>query len=339
MKRRILILGALLALLTAFHILVPELLAPYPLRILIDMLIAVILASSLNLLLGHTGQFSLGHAGFMAIGAYASAAITTLWAPRLIGDMVFIHEVVTDGLIFLAAIVLSALLAGLCGALIGIPILRLRGDYLAVATLGFGEIVRVSILNIDSVGGARGLPGIPHYASPAWVLMVLIVTVWAIRSLLNSAHGRALWAIREDEVAAASVGIDATRCKVKAFALSSALAGAAGAIFAHHQCFINPQSFQFQRSIEIVAMVVVGGLGNNLGVALSALLLTLLPEALRKLQDILHVDLRMVIYSLLLVVIMIARPGGLFTSLGHYRQRIGRFLGISPKEAPGGDVL
>ena len=232
---------------------------PYPLRIITDMGIAVVLAMSLNVVLGYTGQFSLGHAGFMAIGAYVSAAITVYFPQAT----VFINETVTDTGIFILATLVGALAAALGGLLVGLPTLRLRGDYLAIATLGFGEIVRVVLLNVDSVGGARGFAGIPHRASIFWVFGSVALCAWVIRALMDSAHGRAWLAVRENEVAAASVGIDTVKYKTRAFVLSSFFAGVAGAMFAHHQSYLNPQSFQFQKSIEIVVMVGGGRVGEH----------------------------------------------------------------------------
>ena len=312
MKRYgVMLLG--IALLFGIDWLVPHLLGPYPQRVLINMGIAVIAAISLNLVLGHTGQFSLGHAGFMAIGAYVSAFITVSFPHWT--NVVFINETFTDGLTFVIACFVGSFAAAFGGLVIGIPTLRLRGDYLAIATLGFGEIVRVVLLNIDTVGGARGLSGIPHHATLFWVLASIALCAWTIQALMDSAHGRAFLAVREDEVAARAVGIDVTRYKVLAFVISSFFAGLAGAMFAHHEQYLNPSSFSFQRSIEIVVMVVVGGLGNTLGVAIAALALSVMPEALRGLQEFTGVDLRMVIYSLLLVIIMLVRPQGLFSSV------------------------
>jgi branched-chain amino acid transport system permease protein len=311
--KRYAVLGLGVFVLLAFDAVVPQVLNPYPLRVLINMGIAVTAAISLNLVLGHTGQFSLGHAGFMAIGAYVSAFITVSFPTCT--NAVIVNESFTDGLVFVAATFVGALAAAIGGLIVGIPTLRLRGDYLAIATLGFGEIVRVVLLNIDTVGGARGYAGIPHRATVFWVFAAIALCAWTIQALMDSAHGRAFLAVREDEVAASAVGIDVTKYKVRAFVLSSFFAGVAGAMFAHHEQYLNPASFQFQKSIEIVVMVVVGGLGNTLGVAIAALGLALMPEALRDLQEVTGVDLRMVIYSLLLVVIMLARPKGLFSGL------------------------
>lgn len=311
--RRYGIMAVGVLLLLGLDALLTAVIAPYPLRILTDMVIAMTAAVSLNLVLGHTGQFSLGHAGFMAVGAYVSAFITVNFSHWT--NLVVISEGVTDTLVFVVATLLGAFAAALLGLLVGLPTLRLRGDYLAIATLGFAEITRVVLLNIDAVGGARGFAGIPHHASLFWVFAAMALTAWVIQAMMDSAHGRAFLAVREDEVAAAAVGIDVAKYKTRAFVMSSFFAGVAGAMFAHHQTYLNPSSFQFTKSIEIVVMVVVGGLGNSLGVALAAVILAAMPEVLRGLQEFTGVDLRMIIYSGLLVLMMLLRPQGLFSKL------------------------
>jgi branched-chain amino acid transport system permease protein len=177
--------------------------------------------------------------------------------------------------------------------------------------LGFGEIIRVAILNMDFLGGARGFIGIPQEANPFWITLVLLLCLAACVRLMRSSHGRAWLAIREDEVAAESMGVDTTRYKVLAFSFSAAAAGAAGALFAHLQAFVNPGSFDFMKSVDIVIMVVLGGMGSMSGSLIAAVALTLLPEALRPLIQVTGVDLRMVIYSLALIAMMLWRPSGL----------------------------
>jgi branched-chain amino acid transport system permease protein len=174
-------------------------------------------------------------------------------------------------------------------------------------TLGFGEIIRVVITNVDAVGASRGLSGIPHWSSVFWVGLGMVGVVALSLNLAGSTHGRALFAIRDDEVAAEALGVDTTRYKVLAFVLGSFFAGVAGGLFAHDQAYLNPSTFQFIKSIEVIAMVVLGGLGSVSGSVLAAVVLTLLPEVLRPIKDF-----RMVIYSLMLIVLMIARPQGLF---------------------------
>jgi branched-chain amino acid transport system permease protein len=258
--------------------------------ILVVVWINVILAVSLNLINGFTGQFSLGHAGFMAVGAYTSALLT-----------------IYTGWPFTIVLLVAGIVSALIGLLIGLPTLRLRGDYLAIATLGFGEIVRVVILNLKITGGPRGLGGIAPKTSFFSAELVAILTVIIFVNMIRSSHGRAFVAIREDEIAAEAMGIDTTRYKVLAFSVGAAFAGIAGGLFAHHQMFIDPRSFTFQRSIEILVMVVFGGLGSITGSIVAAGALTILPEALRGIAQY-----RMVVYALLLIGLMLVRPQGLF---------------------------
>ena len=258
--------------------------------ILVVVWINVILAVSLNLINGFTGQFSLGHAGFMAVGAYTSALLT-----------------IYTGWPFTIVLLIAGIVSALIGLLIGLPTLRLRGDYLAIATLGFGEIVRVVILNLKITGGPRGLGGIAPKTSFFSAELVAILTVIIFANMIRSSHGRAFVAIREDEIAAEAMGIDTTRYKVLAFSVGAAFAGIAGGLFAHHQMFIDPRSFTFQRSIEILVMVVFGGLGSITGSIVAAGALTILPEALRGIAQY-----RMVVYALLLIGLMLVRPQGLF---------------------------
>ncbi len=282
------------------------LLPPYFTELFIFALINAILAVSLNLVNGLSGQFSLGHAGFMAVGAYTSASVDVF----LLGPMhgTFIGEQAALILSLLAA----ALASALAGYLVGLPTLRLRGDYLAIATLGFGEIIRVVILNIQAVGGARGFPGIPGSTTAFLTAFVLAACVLATHRFVLSTHGRALLAIRENEIAAEAMGVNTTRYKVQAFAVASGVAGIAGGLFAHYLSFISPSSFDFMKSVEIVIMVVLGGMGSVSGSIVAAFIITFLPEALRPLQQWTGVDLRMVIYSLSLILMMLLRPKGMF---------------------------
>lgn len=296
----------------------------------------IVLAVSLNLVNGFTGQFSLGHAGFMALGAYLSAYLTKSLSQY---DVAGLPPWLSDNLVFLVAMLLGGAFAGLVGLLVGLPSLRLRGDYLAIVTLGFNEIIRVLIENTPAVGGAAGYSNIPPRVGFAWVFAVVVVAVELSRRLHESTHGRAFLSVREDEIAAESMGIHTTRYKVIAFVTSSALAGVAGALFAHSQAYLNPKSFTYLKSTEVVVMVVLGGMGSISGAVIAAVVLTLLPEGLRSVQGVLvdgfarlevaswpdavravvepviyvlSQDLRMVIYSALLIVLMLARPGGLF---------------------------
>jgi len=300
---------------------------PYTQLILLYMCANIILALSLNLVNGFTGQFSIGHAGFMAVGAYVSAFLSM--KPE-IGSVKL--ELFTGPLEFINFLVFAAtggLAAALAGWFVGLPSLRLRGDYLAIVTLGFGEIIRVILLNTQAVGGARGMFGIPGPSDivlgggavtiPSFVISFLLASFWVITTflflwrLVHSTHGRAFLSVREDEIAAEAMGVDTTSMKVKAFVISSFFAGVAGAIFAHSSHYLNPSSFGFNKSVDVIIMVVLGGMGSLSGSVLAAIIVTILPEfILRPLQDYTGVDLRMVIYSLALILFMIIRPSGLF---------------------------
>ena len=282
---------------------------PYLLQILILVGINVILATSLNLINGFTGQFSIGHAGFMAIGGYASAFFTYYYGADLVqslGSIIFFPWLARS-IIFVFALILGGILSAIAGLIVGIPSLRLRGDYLAIATLGFGEIIRVLILNIDAIGGARGFADIPNYTNLFWVLFFVLVTIIVVRNLVHSTHGRAFLSIREDEVAAEAMGINTTYYKVYAFVIGAFFAGVAGGLFGHYLMYLHTNSFTFMKSIEVVIMVVLGGMGSITGSILAAIILTILPEVLRAVKDY-----RMVIYSLILIILMLTRPQGIF---------------------------
>src|SRR2546422_74194 len=257
--------------------------------------IAIILAVSLNLVNGLTGQFSIGHAGFMAVGGYVSA-VMLMRGPEDDPYRIF----------FVLAMVTGAMAAALAGWLVGKPSLRLRGDYLAIVTLGFGEIIRVIIENTPFFGGAIGLSPIPHRADFAWIWAVAIVTILVAKRLRDSTHGRAFLSVREDEVAAEAMRIDTTGCKVRAVVISAFFGGVAGALSGAFEGNLAPQSFTFVRSFEVVAMVVLGGMGSITGSTIAAGVLTLLPEYLRAVAN-----LRMVIYSIALIALMLLRPRGL----------------------------
>jgi branched-chain amino acid transport system permease protein len=285
---------------------------PYYLDIAVTCGINITLAVSLNLINGFTGQFSLGHAGFMAIGAYTAAMITTTLGQKLlplVGGQTWIF--------FPLALYAGGLSASLAGLLVGVPSLRLKGDYLAIVTLGFGEIIRVLLQNLDVVGGARGLIGIPDYSTLFWTFGLAAITIYTVWALVNSTYGRGFLAVNDDEIAAEAMGINTTRYKITAFVIGAFFAGLAGGIYAHFKQYIAPQGFGFDKSIEIVVMVILGGMGNNVGVIIAAILLTILTETLRKFGDY-----RMIVYSLLIIVLMIARPQGLFTWRGWKRKAV-----------------
>ncbi len=281
-------------------------LPPYASTLLLLMGINALMAVSLNIVNGLSGQFSLGHAGFMAVGGYTAASVNTFLLSSWQGSTGSQQGAL------LVSLAVGALAAAFVGFLVGLPSLRLRGDYLAIVTLGFGEIIRVVLLNIPEVGGARGMIGIPQTTTAFLVFLSLVSAVLAIHRWVLSHQGRAVLSIREDEIAASCLGVDVTGYKVKAFVVSAALAGWAGGLFAHDLSYLNPSEFGFMKSVELVIMVVLGGLGSISGSVVAAFLLTLLPEALRPLQELTGIDLRMVIYSLVLIGMMLIRPGGLF---------------------------
>lgn len=289
----------------------------YFIKVLMLLGINVILAVSLNVATGYLGQLPLGHAGFMAVGAYTGGIFLKAVEADKAGGVQY-------ALYVGAALLLSGVVAGVFGILIGIPALRLRGDYLAIITLGFGEIIRVVLTNIDEVlgfkftYGASGLKRIPKITSFFNVTLMVVLTCLVIHMVMKSRHGRAILSIRENEIAAESCGIRTTYYKVMAFTLSAFFAGVAGCLYAGYLGSLQPTTFGFMKSIEILVMVVLGGMGSMLGSVLSATVLTALPEALRAFSDY-----RMVVYSLVLVLTMIFKPTGL---LGQYDFSLSRIL-------------
>ncbi|MBF0493339.1 MAG: branched-chain amino acid ABC transporter permease [Deltaproteobacteria bacterium] len=314
MLQRLLKILFLFISLLLLQFLFPYFLNAYVIQILCLLGINVILALGLNLINGMTGQFSLGHAGFMAIGAYGAAFVSTLCGATLLRHLAFLHPAYAQTLVFLIALGFGALLAALAGLLVGIPTLRLKGDYLAIATLGFGEIIRVLITNFEWLGAAKGLGGIPEYSNLFWIFLFATLTFIVLKNLLSSSKGMALLAIREDEIAAASMGIDCSRFKIMAFTLGAFIAGLGGGLYAHLMSYLHPNSFTFMKSVEYVVMIVLGGTGSLTGTVIAATLLTFLPELLRFIPAI-HLgdttlnlsDSRMIIYALLLILIMIGR--------------------------------
>lgn len=323
---------------------------PYYFRILMLSGIAIIMAVSLNLVNGVTGQFSIGHAGFMALGAYASAALTVYGQGRIFPAFTSATPLAQQHAALLAAMLVGGTVAALAGWLVGLPSLRLRGDYLAIVTLGFGEIIRVAILNIDAVGGAAGFSGasvaghrvtIPALTSFFWIYLVVVVVVLLSRNLLRSTQGLTFFSIREDEIAAEAMGVRTTRVKVTAFVLSAFFAGVAGALYAHFDAYLKPDSFNFLRSIEIVTMVVLGGMGSITGAIIGATILTALPEWLRvvlgdlsrrgALPPNVSADvIRQLLYAILLVLLMLVRPQGI---MGHRELPLLGWFSRRPKGA------
>ncbi|MBI2297747.1 MAG: branched-chain amino acid ABC transporter permease [Armatimonadetes bacterium] len=330
------VLGVLAVVVLARVVNRPDLCSAYVKSVILLAGINVTMAVSLNLINGVTGEFSIGHAGFMAVGAYTAAAVSVFCGTALEqaaghGALDPSHPVLNLFLLpgapaglgvvlraqtwFLVSLLAAGLAAALAGVVVGLPTLRLRGDYLAIATLGFGEIIRVVLLNTEVLGGASGFNGrppfnlIPFYTNFINVYLTALVCILAVTTLKRSAPGRALLAVREDRIAAEAVGIDATRHKVLAFAVSAFFAGIAGGLLAHLQGSITPQMFGFMRSVEVIAMVVLGGSGSTTGCVLAALVLTALPERLRDVGA-----WRMVLYAEILVMMMLVRRQGLLGS-------------------------
>ena len=283
-------------------------------RIIVMMGINITLAVSLNIISGHAGQFSLGHAGFMAVGAYFSAFLTYYYfAPYVEKLPEGTEQWVVKNALLVVAVLAGGAFAAIAGYIVGLPSLRLRGDYLAIVTLGFGEIIRVLILNIDKIGAARGFSGIASWSNFFWVYFFCGITILISWRLVQSSVGRAFLAVREDQIAAEAMGVNTTKYKVKAFVIGSFLAGVAGGLFAHYMMYLNPTMFMFIKSFEVVVMVVLGGLGSISGSVIAAVILTFLPEGLRVSKAVLHTsqDPRMIIYSVMLIVLMLTRPQGL----------------------------
>jgi branched-chain amino acid transport system permease protein len=294
----------------------------YPSRVLVLIGINITLAVSLNIINGHAGQFSLGHAGFMAVGSYTAAYLATKFFMPFVARFPdgSPQAIIWQSVFLLLGVGAGAISAAICGYIVGLPSLRLRGDYLAIVTLGFGEIIRVLILNVEEIGAARGLTGIAGWSNFFWVFFFAGLTILISHRMVSSSVGRAFLAVREDEIAAEAMGVNTTRYKVKAFVIGSSLAGVAGALYGHFMMYLNPGMFTFVKSFEVVAMVVLGGLGSITGSVLAAIVLTILPEGLRYVKDLvpagapemLKRDPRMVIYSIMLIVLMRTRPQGLF---------------------------
>lgn len=282
------------------------LIGAYNYQIVILVGINIILAVSLNLINGVTGQFSIGHAGFYAVGGYTSASLVYYGGPSIRALIRFLPAMAQDAVLLLLGLAAAAVAAGLAGLAVGIPSLRLRGDYLAIVTLGFGEIIRVFILNIDAIGGSRGFSGIPQLSNFFWVYLLVLITIVTIRNLIDSSYGRAFISIRDDEIAAEAMGVDTTRYKVLSFVISSMFAGIAGGLFGHFTMYLHPNSFLFTTSFYLIIMIVVGGLGSIEGSILGAILVTVSLELFRGFGPF-----RLVNFSILLILIMIYRPQGL----------------------------
>jgi branched-chain amino acid transport system permease protein len=325
-QRRIVLNAALAVLFIALIALAETAFSSFTRRIFNLCGIYVILALSLNLVNGFTGLFSLGHAGFMAIGAYTSALLTMSAAQKEMNFFLtpIVPALATVELPFIPALLAAGLVAAAAGFIVGAPVLRLRDDYLAIATLGFSEIIRVVLTNLQSVtNGALGLKGLPKYAS-TWVIWTLAaLTALFMFALTRSAYGRSLKAVRDNEIAAGSMGINAARVKIASFTISSFIAGVGGALLGHLMNTIDPKMFTFSLTYNIVLIVVLGGMGSISGSIAAAVVVTVGMEALRFLDGPLNLifmqtqglpGLRMVVFSVLLLLVVIYRQQGLFGS-------------------------
>ncbi|MGN1170082.1 MAG: branched-chain amino acid ABC transporter permease [Lachnospiraceae bacterium] len=285
-------------------------------------MMTIIIVCSLNLLTGYMGEFSLGHAGFMSTGAFSSAAVTIA--------MLEAHIALPTLLYFIIAILVGGLFSALMGFVVGIPALRLRGDYLAIVTVAFAEIVRVAFTNFSITGGGKTLSGIPKVSDYHYIFWVTVICVTLMYMYIRSRFGRAVIAIREDYIAAAASGINVTRYKVMTFVLSAFFAGVAGGIYSHYMTAIIPTFFNFMKSSEFLTMVILGGSGSLTGSIIGAAVLASLPEALRDFSIY-----RMLIYSVVLVIVMIFKPSGIFGTWEFSLPRI-IFKLFGKKEAKGG---
>ena len=281
----------------------------YLIGIIINSCIMIIMATSLNIVAGFLGEMALGHAGLMAIGAYTGAVVSG-W----LLDAVSLPHIV----VLVLASMAGGLLAAGIGALISLPSMRLRGDYLGIVTIGFAEIIRIFFINFEPTGAANGMTGIKRLTTMSnsfWIMAIIVALIFTIG---KSRYGRAIMSIREDEIASEASGIPTTKYKVLAFALSSFFAGIGGSLYAHYQGYLDPNKFQFNYSIEMFTIVVLGGLGSVTGSIISAIVLTVLPELLRQFSTY-----RLLVYSLALIVMMIFRPQGIF---GRYEFSLSKFM-------------
>lgn len=280
--------------------------------LLVPIGINIILAVSLNLTVGFLGELTLGHAGFMSVGAYAGCLFT-------------VYSGLPIEIAFPIAMLIGGVVAAIFGVIIGIPALRLKGDYLAIVTLAFGEIIRSVITNLSITGGAGGLKGIEKASNFTIVYIVLIIAVVVIANLVHSRHGRAICSIRDNSIASESVGINVVYYKLLAFVVAAFFAGVAGVLYGHNLGILKPSTFDFNKSIEILVIVVLGGMGSIPGSIIAATVITILPEVLRGLADY-----RMLIYAIVLIVMMILNASPKFLAM---KQRFfGKFKRAPRKE-------
>ncbi|HUI93206.1 MAG TPA: branched-chain amino acid ABC transporter permease [Chitinivibrionales bacterium] len=296
----IIVLGIFIILQSLAGLLSPLRQFQYYSRIFFIIEINIILTVSLALINGFTGQFSLGHAGFMAIGAYTSAVITTV-APKAVFGSALSTSSIEGHLIFIFAVIAGGAIAGVFGLLIGFPSLRLRGDYLAIVTLAAGEVIRAGLRFFDVLGGPRGIPGIPAFSGAIYIGAFFFLSLWMMRNFIYSHYGRACIAVRDNEIAAASMGVNTTFQKVWAFVLGAFFAGIAGGLFAHMSRYINPDNFGFLKTLDILIFLYIGGPHSIAGSIVGAATFTVVPELLRLVN---LESWRLVIYPLILILVM-----------------------------------
>jgi len=260
--------------------------------LLVPICVNVTLAVSLNLVIGFLGELSLGHAAFMSIGAYTGGLLSIFMKNMFPNLPVMVR--------FPLSMLAGGIVGAMFGALVCVVVLRLKGDYLAIVTLAFGEILRSIIINLDFTGGPSGLKGVPQDASFTYGIILVFLTLFVINNLAKSKHGRAIQALRDNTIAATSVGINATKYKLMVFALAAFFAGMAGVLYSHNYSIINAGTFDYNKSIEILVMVVLGGIGSVRGSVIAGALIAVIPEMLRSLQDY-----RMLIYAIVLIVMML----------------------------------
>jgi branched-chain amino acid transport system permease protein len=306
-RRLVFVLVAFVAVQTIAGLLSGERQFQYYARIVFLMEINIILTASLSLINGYTGQFSLGHAGFMAIGAYASAAVTTI-VPRLVAGAPVSTSSLSGHALFLLSVAAAGITAGAFGFVIGFPSLRLRGDYLAIVTLAAGEIIRAGLRYFDVLGGPRGVPGIPAFSNAFYIGLFFLLSLWLMRNLVFSRFGRQCVAVRDNEIAASCMGVNTTFQKVWAFVLGAFFAGVSGCLYAHMSRYINPDNFGFLKTLDILIFLYIGGSHTLAGSIVGAGVFTVVPEFLRLIN---LENWRMVIYPLILILVMRYKRDGL----------------------------
>jgi len=297
------------------------LLSSYVLHILMLVGINIVMTVSLGMINGFTGQFSIGHGGFMAVGAYVSVFFTTVIF-QLLGNREppgqTISGLILGYILFFASVLIGGIFAGIAGFIIGLPTLRLKGDYLAIVTMAFGEVIRTIIRVSEPLGGPRGISGVPARTNIIIIFLFTVVSVWLMRNFLASTYGRASRATRDSEIAAEAVGVNTTRQKTLVFTVAAMFAGCSGGMYAHTLQFVHPDNFTFMKSLEYLIYLYIGGANSISGAITGAVIFTIIPELFRGFQI-----WRMVLFSILLIIVMLFRPNGIIGEweFGFIRQK------------------